>query len=151
MTGFLHPSWSSRTSSPTIVGRAVLLIALASLFAGCAGAPPHEPTQPLPPIETPQLYSKVFIDTPGRPGHGDLVAILGEAAIGNPGEDVSLVRVYDRNLQTIGFFASGGATFRIETTRDGREIEEFLGNHDTAGSIEQICGVSGPFRLEKGL
>jgi hypothetical protein len=130
---------------------ALICGALASVaLPGCSGSAP-ERSEPLPaPTETPEIFQRVFIDSPGRADHGQLVAILGNAVLTAGEREHEVTRVYDRNYRILGFYLGSGACYRLSKGRTGEEVEESLGNHEPDECIERICGVDGPFRREQG-
>jgi len=121
-----------------------------ALLAGCSGGS-SERSDPLPAVsETPELYQRVLIDSPGRADHGRHIGYVGNSVLTTEEHEHSVTRVYDPNFRILGFFLGNGACYQLTVDRSGREVEHSLGNHEPAECIERICRVDGPFKLEKG-
>lgn len=129
----------------------VAALALAAFLAGCSGSAPESAEAPPPPKESPELYHRVLVESPGRGDHGAFVAFVGDAVLEVAGEQYRVTRVYDQNFRILGFYLESGACYALRIGPGGEEIEEFLGNHEPPVCVERICKVDGPFLFQRGL
>lgn len=123
----------------------VAIVALAGLV-GCAGSATQSSGAPEP-SESPALYSRVIVNSPGRANHDRQVGYVGDAERRYEDGEQSIIRVYDESFRCLGFYLSSGGTYRLDAAMN----EDFLGNHEPAGALERLLGIEGPFRIVRGL